>query len=110
MTQHITIPSTWTPPKYRFGQLVKQGEIVGMEYYPLETNRTQYRNQHGKGWMYSVLPSPCSCDTETFGESSIKPLTPEELHALIALEIKSHATRVAALKEQLEQGGEYGKP
>ena len=109
MTHHITLPSTWTPPKYRFGQLVKQGEIVGMEYFEKGTNRAL---QHGEGWIYWIVFDN-SEETETFQESSIYPLNPFELHALIQAEIESHSQRVAALTEQLElqtQGNDHGKP
>ncbi len=106
MTQNIILPSTWTPPKYRFGQMVKQGQIVGMEYYPPGSYRAC---QHGEGWIYWILLDQNADDTESFGESSLRPLNPEELHTLIEAEVKSHTTRVAALKEQLEQGDKYGK-
>ena len=108
--QTFTIPSTWTPPKYRFGQLVKQGEIVGMEYYASGTNRAF---QHGEGWLYWIALDSGAEETETFQESSIKPLNPEEIKVLIQTEIESHSQRVAVLTEQLEivqLGGEYGKP
>ena len=99
MTQHITLPNTWTPPKYRFGQMVKQGQIVVMEYYPPGSYRA---SQHGEGWVYGVA-EPDSEDTEHFPESCLRPLNPEELQALITEEIESHSQRVAVLKEQLEQ-------
>ena len=80
---------------------------MGMEYYAPGTNRA---SRHGEGWIYWVLLDPNAEDSESFGESGIRPLKPEELHTLITEEIESHQRRVTALKEQLEQGGEYGKP
>ena len=83
-----------------------------MEYYASGTNRAL---QNGEGWIYwvSLDNGNGAEETETFQESSIYPLNPEELRTLIQAEIKSHSLRVAILTEQLEQiqlGGEYGKP
>ncbi|MBD2771174.1 hypothetical protein [Iningainema tapete] len=89
----ISIPSNWTRPKYQFGQRVKQGEIIGMEYWQVEDC-----------WRYWVLPDPNNFEeSQSFLEDLISPLSPEESRALIHDEIKSYQSKIAALVSQLKQ-------
>lgn len=74
----ITIPNSWTPPKYHFGQRVKQGEIISLEYHPPSTQRS---DELGQGWTYTVLPDEYSDSVEICKERQIEPLTPSESRA-----------------------------
>lgn len=87
----IKIPSDWTPPKYNFGQMVRQGEIVGME------------NHFDAGWHYWVRPDANSEDTQSYPEFQINPFSPEELRALLHSEIQFHQSKITALVEQLKR-------
>ncbi|MDZ8138225.1 MAG: hypothetical protein RM049_23445 [Nostoc sp. DedQUE04] len=96
----IRIPSDWTPPKYYFGQRVKQGQITGVEYHP---PGTQIAYELGKGWVYRVLRNELCETAEIFIEKDIKPLTAQELEEKIQAEIEFHASKVTALAKQLEE-------
>ncbi|MFB2769818.1 hypothetical protein ACE1AT_11095 [Pelatocladus sp. BLCC-F211] len=93
--QTVVIPSTWETPKYCFGQRVKQGIIIGMEYF--------VDVEHG--WKY-VCSDPNSEDYEVCDEPDIETYEPQELHALIKDEIVFHKSKIVALTEQLESSGE----
>ncbi|KYC42081.1 hypothetical protein WA1_18945 [Scytonema hofmannii PCC 7110] len=97
--QTIVIPEEWTAPKYQLGQWIKQGLIVGIEYYLPNSFRG---NKYGAGWIYWVMPHKDSEDTETWSEESVKPLTEADLQEMIQKEVNSCNTKIAALTEQLE--------
>ncbi|MEH1808481.1 hypothetical protein [Nostoc sp.] len=98
----ICIPSDWTPPKYHFGQWVKEGLIIGCTYYHAGSKPAY---QYQQIWRYCVLPDPQSDaeDIMYFLESEITPLTPVEFLAKIQAEIDFHQDRIAALTQQLNQ-------
>jgi hypothetical protein len=97
--QTIVIPEDWSTPKYQLGQWIKQGLIVGIEYYLPGSFRG---NKYGAGWVYWVMPHRDSEDTESWGEESVKPLTENDLRELIEKEANSHNIKLAALTEQLK--------
>lgn len=96
----IIIPSVYKQPKYRFGQLVKQGRIIGMEYYPPDLSRMTNQKEE---WSYWVLAEEIeeSTDLNMFAEAEIEPLATEDLQTLVKDEIEFHTRSIAVLKEQL---------
>ncbi|MEH1908889.1 MAG: hypothetical protein V7L05_20705 [Nostoc sp.] len=94
----MKIPNSWTPPKYHFGQRVKQGEITGLEYHPPGTQRAY---ELGQGWSYTVLLDEYSDYVEIYKESQIELPTPESRKEIL-VNIGLYESRLAALKEQLE--------
>ena len=98
----IRIPSHWTPPKYHFGQWVKQGIIVGCDYYPRDRAAAY---QYKEAWRYSVLPDfyADAESIETYQESEIKPFSPEELRAALEADIAFHELRLTELKKYCNQ-------
>ncbi|MEH1920594.1 hypothetical protein [Nostoc sp.] len=94
----MKIPNSWTPPKYHFGQRVKQGEITGLEYHPPGTRRAY---ELGIGWSYTVLLDDYYDEVDIYKESQIEPKT-QESHKEIQELIDLHQTRITALTEQLE--------
>ncbi|MEH2458290.1 hypothetical protein [Nostoc sp.] len=97
----ISMPNDWTPPKYHFGQWVKEGLIIGCTYYHLGTKPAY---QYEQVWRYSVLADEQADaeDIKCFLESEITALTPEELQQKIQSLIDFHRNRMTALTEQLE--------
>lgn len=98
----IRLPGNWDRPKYQFGQQVKQGKIVGMEYYP-EGSRASH--QYGTEWRYTVIPHELDDaeDVTYYHESGIEPLAPEELRQRIQAEIDFYQSKVTALQTQLRE-------
>ena len=96
----IIIPSVYKEPKYRFGQLVKQGLIIGMEYYPPNLKIATEKDEE---WHYWILEEETdeSTNLNMFTESEIEPLSLEDLQALVKDEIEFHQRSIAALKDQL---------
>lgn len=66
--KNIEFPEHWQAPKYKLGQQVKQGQIVGVEYHPPGTKRAC---NFGEGWTYWVLLQEPEEDLEAFRESNI---------------------------------------
>lgn len=101
----ISMPNDWIPPKYHFGQWVKEGLIIGCTYYHAGSKPAY---QYKQTWRYCVLPDVQADaeDIKYFLESEITPLTPEELFTKIQTEIDFHVSRVAALNKQLNEGRE----
>ena len=91
------IPNSWKQPLYKLGQRVEQGEIIGMLYYP---EGTILAYEYGSEWHYNLLVSGIEEELQLLGESSIKPLSPEQLQTLITEEIEFHNARIASLTEQ----------
>jgi hypothetical protein len=54
MQPTITIPKGWEYPRFTLGERTKQGIIVGIEYYPADS---QLAHEYGQGWRYSVMPN-----------------------------------------------------
>ncbi|MEH1828279.1 MAG: HNH endonuclease [Nostoc sp.] len=97
---NIRFPSHWKKPKYQLGQLVKQGEIIGVEYhYPASLMADEF----GEGWTYWVLIDKHAADVESFSERNITPLSNLELQQSVQSEIEFHQSKLAALTEQLTQ-------
>lgn len=94
----IIIPSIYPQPKYRFGQIVKQGRIIGMEYFPPDMKISDSKDEQ---WYYWVSEDEDSMDLNQFNEAQIEPLSPEELQTLVKDEIDFHNSCIAVLKEQL---------
>lgn len=67
--KNIEFPERWQAPKYKLGQQVKQGQIVGVEYHPPGTKQPC---RFGEGWSYWILVDE---DLEAFRESNIEALT-----------------------------------
>lgn len=90
----IPIPSTWELPKYQFGQLVKQGLILSMEYYPQNTPASE---EFGVGWAYwcsddgdaNCMSKYMECEIELLSEIDIKTM------------IQSRAEEIEMLRAQL---------
>ncbi|MDZ8240573.1 MAG: hypothetical protein RMZ69_26055 [Nostoc sp. ChiQUE01a] len=99
----INIPNHWKTPKYSLGQLVKHGQIIGIEYQPPGTRRAY---DLGEGWYYSVLINEQEYDVENLKESDIQPPSREKIDAKIdelkAL-IEFHQSSAAFLSKQLEK-------
>ncbi|QKQ75587.1 hypothetical protein [Nostoc sp. TCL240-02] len=97
----IAIPSVYKQPKYRFGQMVKQGRIIGMEYYPPDLVKITDETEE---WRYWLLENDEEIlDLNMLAESEIEPLTSEELQAVVKDEIEFHQRSIAALREQIKQ-------
>ncbi|WP_334826689.1 hypothetical protein [Nostoc sp.] len=96
----ISFPSHWKSPKYSLGKRVKQGEIIGIEYYPPGTQRAY---ELGVGWTYTVLLDDYCSEVDTYKECDIQLLTDSESHKEIQELIDQHQDRIAALTEQFEE-------
>ncbi|QKQ75609.1 hypothetical protein [Nostoc sp. TCL240-02] len=96
----IAIPSIYPQPKYRFGQIVKQGRIIGMEFFPPDMKIADEREEQ---WHYWLLEDKESLDLNMFPESKIEAFTSDELEALVKDEIEHHQRSIAALREQIKQ-------
>lgn len=103
----IYIPGHWDVPKYQFGQLVKQGRIIGLEYQPPETKRGYDLKER---WIYSVLMND-EYEVECFSESSIEPASPQDLKQEIAYQkilTDIRQKNLAAFQEQLQETSYFG--
>ncbi|HYW17925.1 MAG TPA: HNH endonuclease, partial [Nodularia sp. (in: cyanobacteria)] len=96
----IRFPSHWGKPKYHLGQRVKEGEIVGVEYYQPKTLRGY---EEGAGWSYWVLRNDLSDQAEAFRESNISPLKTSELIEDIQSEIEFYQNKITALNEHIQE-------
>lgn len=94
----IAIPNVYPQPKYRFGQIVKQGRIIGMEFFPPDMKISDGEDEK---WHYWVSEDEDSLGLKQFSETEIEPLTAEELQTLVKDEIDFHNSCIAVLKEQL---------
>lgn len=101
--KNISFPNHWEYPKYHLGQTIKQGQIVGMEYYSLGTRQAY---ELGKGWFYTVMLDELEDDVEIIKESAIKLPSVEDLQSEIdslqAL-IETYQNNIATLTQQLKQ-------
>jgi hypothetical protein len=93
----IPLPPNWSQPKYRFGQLVEQGWIVGLKYYP-EASALGYQKSE---WQYHVLPNWVDSGGDIIPESKIKPYPPEKMNEELQTEINIHLRQIENLKFQM---------
>lgn len=99
----IRFPSHWSQPKYHFGQLVKQGRIIGIEYQSPGTRRAF---DLGLGWIYAVLLDDLGYDTDQLKESEIELPSLEKLENEINYEkslAEIHQKNLVVLGEQLSE-------
>lgn len=97
----IAIPSDWDLPKFnKLGTLTQQGVIMGMQYYALGTKLAY---SYKPGWRYYISRSPMCDDADLLDESEINLLHPNELRSEIEAEIQFHLSKIASLREQLQQ-------
>jgi hypothetical protein len=94
----IRFPNHWKSPKYSLGQLVKQGEIIGVEYHPPGSLMAE---QFGEGWTYWVLIDKHAVDVESFSERNITPLSSLELQQSVQSLIDFHRNKIAELAKLL---------
>ncbi|MEH2148603.1 hypothetical protein [Nostoc sp.] len=97
----IRIPDEWTQPKYHLGQLVLQGEIIGIRHLPENSQMAfDFGNER---WAYVVIKDKNSDSGGVIAQSEILPLAPKELLSFIQAEIEFHQNKIAALTEQLKE-------
>lgn len=96
----INLPNHWKPPKYAFGDRVKQGVIVGLENYPIDSYLGQ---KYGRKWRYTLLPDKTEEEVDYFLEGEIEPLLPEEIRTEIQAEIQFHKTALDVLTSEEEK-------
>lgn len=85
-------------PKYRIGDRVRQGLIVGLESYPADSYLAQ---MYGTQWRYTLLLNKVEEDLEYIYEPYIEPFSPQELRAEIEEEIAQHKQQLEALQNEL---------
>lgn len=88
----IPIPSDWEAPLYQFGQHVKQGQIVGMEYFLKDD---EIYKQTGVNWCYWCADAR---QLKMYAECQIEPLSTEEIKELI----NAHGQEIETLRTQLK--------
>jgi uncharacterized membrane protein len=98
MKPTISIPKNWDCPRFTFGQRTKQGTIVGIEYYALDSCLAQ---RYGSGWRYTVIPDKNSEELFHYHEEQLQQLSPQELQAQIIAEIEEHQQQIKVLQQQL---------
>ncbi|YAG17022.1 hypothetical protein NSTC745_06407 [Nostoc sp. DSM 114161] len=99
----LRIPSHWESPKYRLGQMVKLGRIIGVEYQLPATKRAY---DLGEGWIYTVLVDDEEYETQNVKESDIEPVSLEQLQAEIERQqtlVALHQKNLAVLLKQLDE-------
>ena len=85
-------------PKYRIGDRVKQGLIIGLECCPPGSYLARtYSNQ----WRYTLLLDRTEEDLEYIYEPSIKPLSPQQIKSQIQSEINLCKQQLDALQCEL---------
>jgi hypothetical protein len=89
MQPTISILHGWDYPRFTFGQLTKQGIIIGMVYYQTGTYLAE---EFGEGWYYTVSPNK---------HSELTLLSPEESLARIQAEIDCYRQQIKSLTQQL---------
>jgi hypothetical protein len=98
MQPTISIPHGWDYPRFTFGQLTKQGIIIGMVYYQTGTCLAE---EFGEGWYYTVSPNKHSEELHHYLENELTLLSPEESLARIQAEIEQHQNQIKSLTQQL---------
>jgi hypothetical protein len=100
--KNIEFPEHWQAPKYKLGQHVKQGQIIGMEY---RAPGTRLSYMYGEGWSYWVLADLMG-DAEDIDESDIELATAKELRSVVEEQqalIEAYQQNVVALNEQAKE-------
>lgn len=107
MQPTILLPKHWDYPRFIFGQRTQQGVILGLEYYPADT---QLAYQYSHGWRYALMPNKQSEDIFHYQESQLKPFSTQELLAQITAELEQHQQQIMILQQQLAAvtGGNNG--
>lgn len=96
---HIFIPQDWTQPKYQLGQLVEQGWIVGMRYYP---GYSAMGRTYQSGWHYDIVHDWLGTDTTYHMEEEVQPYSPEETLAKLQAEIDTLTARIGVLRSAMD--------
>ena len=98
ISPYITFPKNWTLPKYKLGQLVRQGWIVGMRYYP---KNSVLGHTYHSGWHYDVVTDWLEVDATYHTEEEIKPYSQEETVAELQAEIDALTLQIEALRDSI---------
>lgn len=85
-------------PKYRIGDRVKQGLIIGLENYPHDSYLCQ---KYGAGWRYTMLPDKAEEDLNHYFEPEITLLSPQQLKTQIEAEINQCQQQLEILQTEL---------
>jgi hypothetical protein len=98
MQPTISIPHGWGYPRFTFGQLTKQGVVIGLVYYQTGTYLAE---EFGEGWYYTVSPNKHSEELHHYLENELSLLSPEESLARIQAEIDCYRQQIKTLTQQL---------
>ena len=98
MENTIFFPKNWTQPKYQLGQLVRQGWIVGMRYYP---KNSALGNTYYPGWHYDVVPNWLETEATYHIEEEIELYSPQETVAELQAEIDALTLQIEALRSSI---------
>ncbi|MBD2472001.1 hypothetical protein [Nostoc sp. FACHB-145] len=98
MQPTITIPKHWDYPRFTFDQRTQQGIILGLEYYPADT---QLAYEYGHGWRYIVMPHKYSDEVRHYSDHQLQTLSVAQIQAQIQVEIKQHQQQIKVLQQQL---------
>ncbi len=98
MQPTITIPKGWEYPRFTLGERTQQGMIVGLEYYPADS---QLAHEYGHGWRYSVMPNKNSQEVRHYFDDQIQTLSIAEIQQQIQAEIEDHQQQIKTLQQQL---------
>jgi hypothetical protein len=98
MQPTITIPKGWEYPRFTFDERTQQGIIVGLEYYPADS---QLAHEYGQGWRYSVMPNKNFQEVRHYFDDQIQTLSVAEIQAQLMAEIDAHQQQIAVLQQQL---------
>ncbi|BAY73358.1 hypothetical protein NIES23_61860 (plasmid) [Trichormus variabilis NIES-23] len=107
MQPTISIPKHWDYPRFVFGQRTQQGVILGLEYYPPDT---QLAYEYSHGWRYGLIRDKRCQEISHYQESQLQQLSKQELLAQITAELEQHQTQIMILQQQLAaiKGGSNG--
>ncbi|MBD2255453.1 hypothetical protein [Nostoc parmelioides] len=98
MQPTISIPKGWDYPKFTLGQRIKQGLIIGIQYYPTDT---LLAHEYGTGWRYTVMSDKNSEEVRSYFDDQIQQFSVAELQAQLQAELEEHQQQITALQEQL---------
>ncbi|WGV29145.1 hypothetical protein [Halotia branconii] len=98
MQPTITFPHGYGRTKYNIGQRTKQGKIIGIEYYPLES---LLAGSCSYGYRYKVMTSDTNNEVKMLEENQIVPLSPQELEAEILSEVDWYLLQLVLLQQEL---------
>ncbi|BAB78223.1 hypothetical protein ACN23B_27645 (plasmid) [Anabaena sp. FACHB-709] len=98
MQPTISIPQGWDYPRFTLGQRTKQGLIIGIQYYPVNT---LLAHEYGAGWRYFILTDKNSEEVRSYFDDQIQQLSVAELQAQIQAEVEEHQQQIKGLQQQL---------